>query len=61
MLHSLRVRLLLAIILVVLIAISVTAIVARQRTTGEFRTLLYCQPGLERRPGRSGPSGAVHR
>ncbi|MFZ1239039.1 MAG: ATP-binding protein [Anaerolineae bacterium] len=37
MLHSLRVRLLLAIILVVLIAISVTAIVARQRTTGEFQ------------------------
>ncbi len=37
MLHSLRVRLLLAIILVVLIAVSVTAIVARQRTTGEFQ------------------------
>ena len=37
MLHSLRVRLLLSIILVVLIAVSVTAIVARQRTTGEFQ------------------------
>lgn len=37
MLRSLRVRLLLAIILVVLIAVSVTAVVARQRTTGEFQ------------------------
>jgi signal transduction histidine kinase len=35
--HSLRVRLLLGIILVVLIAVGVTAFVASQRTTGEFR------------------------
>lgn len=35
--HSLRFRLLAAIILVVLIAVSVTALVASQRTAGEFR------------------------
>jgi signal transduction histidine kinase len=47
--HSLRVRLLLSILLVVLIAVGVTALVATRRTIGEFQRYVERRPPVDER------------